>query len=109
MRWSDLDLGSCRLRVARRLYNGKFAPPKSAYGRRAVPLTEALALDLWQHRKEQRLQADDALVFPGRAGAPADPSAVFRAVRAAGKRSGTPWPVCTRFDTPARPRSFATD
>jgi integrase len=91
LRWSDLDLGHRRLRVARRVYGGEFAPPKSAYGRRTVPITEALAQDLWQHRKDERPISDDALVFPGRAGEPVDPSTVFRAVRAAGKRSGTPW------------------
>ena len=39
LRWSDVDLGQRRLLVRRRLYRGAFAPRKSKYGRRDVPLS----------------------------------------------------------------------
>jgi integrase len=46
LRWQDLDLVARRVRVRRRYYRGDFAPPKSRYGRRDIPLSAALALEL---------------------------------------------------------------
>ena len=36
--WGNIDFGRRRVNVRRRLYRGTFAPPKSKYGRREVPL-----------------------------------------------------------------------
>ena len=77
--------------VRRRLYRGRFAPPKSRYGRRDVPLAPGMTRQLWGLRKQRRAK-DDALVFPGRDGSqPLDASVAFRAVKAAGRRAGVPW------------------
>jgi integrase len=90
LRWSDIDLGRRRLHVRRRVYAGKFAPPKSRYGRRQVPLSESLARELWARRKALR-GGEEALVFPGRDGEPLDASTVFRVVKSAARAAGVPW------------------
>jgi integrase len=43
LRWQDIDLGRRRVRVRRRFYRDGFAPPKSKYGRRDVPLSHGMA------------------------------------------------------------------
>jgi integrase len=90
LRWIEIDLSARRVSVRRRWYAGSFAPPKSRYGRRDVSLsagmTERLGA-LWRDRRE----GGEALVFPGRNGAPLDPSVAFRAVKAAAVKAGVPW------------------
>ncbi len=88
LRWGDLELGRRRVKVRRRLYRGTFAPPKSKYGRRDVPLAPGLSRELWRARGTA---SDDALVFAGSAGEPLDASTVFRAVKNAAKTAGVPW------------------
>ena len=63
LRWSDIDFGQKRTKVTRRLYRGSFAPPKTKYGRRQVPLAADLARDLWQARKMAVNAKDEAPVF----------------------------------------------
>ena len=46
LRWQDVDLNRRRVHVRRRYYRGTFAPPKSRYGRRDVPLSKRLANEL---------------------------------------------------------------
>ena len=48
--WADVDLGSRRIIVRRRLYRGRFDAPKSRYGSRVIPIGEALARALWRLR-----------------------------------------------------------
>lgn len=86
-----LELGRQRILVQRRLYEGKFAPPKSKYGRREVPISKSLARALWQ---QFAAVEPDALLFPGRDGKPMRSSTVLRAVKAAGKAAGVPWAGC---------------
>jgi len=86
LRWSDIDFGRQLVRVRRRFYRDTFAPPKSRYGRRDVPLPPGLARDLWDLRKGAT--GDDALVFPGRDGRPLAQSSTYRAIQAAGKKVG---------------------
>jgi integrase len=90
LRWSDLDLGRRRVKVRRRLYRGGIDEPKTKHGRRDVPLSEALARDLWQARKARKATDGDP-VFADAEGAVLDRSVVFRAVRAGAKRAGVPW------------------
>lgn len=65
LRWGDIDLGQRRLRVRRRIYKGKLDVPKSKYGRRAIPLSEGLARQLWTLRGSA---ADEELVFSSKRG-----------------------------------------
>ncbi len=59
---SDLNLVLGTLRVSRRFYRGKVAPPKSKYGRRQLRLSAGLLRALWTLRKDTRAN-DDELVF----------------------------------------------
>ncbi|HET7572130.1 MAG TPA: tyrosine-type recombinase/integrase [Gaiellaceae bacterium] len=91
LRWSDIDFGRKRVKVRRRLYRGNYAPPKSRYGRRDVPLSDGMARALWQRRKDEK-PADDAPLFPSSTGNPLDPSNVFaRVLKPAARRAGVPW------------------
>jgi integrase len=80
--WSDLelDIGQPRLRVSRAIVRGVAGAPKSRHGARLVPLPGDLAAALRALRPPEA--ADDALVFPGRAGAPADVGSLRRRVLA---------------------------
>jgi integrase len=91
LHWGDVDLGRRRLSVRRRYYKGTFAPPKSRYGRRDIPLSDGLARELWRLRQVSRSVQDGAAVFPGRGGGPLDASTAFRAVKAACRAAGVPW------------------
>ncbi len=88
LRWGDVDLGRKRVKVRRRIYRGQFAPPKSKYGRRDVPLAPGLAREFWRARGKA---ADDALVFTGTSGQSIEASTAFRAVKAAATKAGVPW------------------
>jgi integrase len=87
---ADIDFGSLRVSVSRRLYKGKLDAPKSRHGIRQVPLSAALAQRLWALLATAN---EDALVFARADRRLFDPSAVYRAVRAAGERAGIEWPV----------------
>jgi integrase len=91
LHWGDVDLGRRRLSVRRRYYKGTFAPPKSRYGRRDIPLSDGLACELWRLRQTSRSVQDGAAVFPGRGGGPLDASTAFRAVKAACRAADVPW------------------
>jgi integrase len=89
LRWQDIDLGKQRVQVTRRLFKGTFAPPKSRYGRRSVPLNTELAEDLWQARKHTATPADDAPVFPSSSGGYMDYDNVYdRILVPAQRRAG---------------------
>jgi integrase len=90
LRWCDIDFGRRRVLVRRQWTHGSYAPPKSRYGRRDVPLTPELARQLWERRKTVH-GADDALVWPGRSDRPLNAASAHRAVRAAGETAGVPW------------------
>jgi len=66
--WADVDLGRKRLRVERRLYRGKLAPPKSRYGRREVPVSDDLARALWSRRGAVGAAHDGDPVFTSATG-----------------------------------------
>jgi integrase len=77
--WSDLELDSRtpRLRVSRAIVRGIVGAPKSRHGARSVPLPCELAVTL---RARRPPGVDDALVFPGRNGEPADVGSLRRRV-----------------------------
>jgi len=80
LRWSDLELDSRspRLRVSRAIVRGVVGGPESRHGARLVPLPDDLASTLRASRQPGAV--DDALVFPGRDGAPADVRSLRRRV-----------------------------
>lgn len=90
LQWQHVDFGRSRLLVRRRWYRGTFAAPKSRFGRRDVPLTEAMTRRLWQARKEVH-GGDDALVFPSSAGTPLGDANLYKVFKPAAKRAGVPW------------------
>jgi integrase len=65
LRWRDVEGDS--LRISRRFYRGRIAPPKTHYGRRRLRLSPGLSRALWTLRKETRT-GDDDLVFTAERG-----------------------------------------
>lgn len=91
LRWQDIDLGAGRVKVSRRLYRGAFAPPKTRYGRRTVPLARDLSQDLWAWRKGLPLADEGSPVFQNGAGGHLDYHNIYsRVLRPAQKRAGLP-------------------
>lgn len=91
VRWSDVDLGRRELYVRRRFRTGRYAPPKSRYGRRSIPLAPGMARLLWQRQASERPQAS-ALVWPNEVGKPLDADNLRRRVlKPAAERAGIPW------------------
>jgi integrase len=90
LRWQDIDLNRRRVHVRRRYYRGTFAPPKSKYGRRDVPLTKRLAQEL---ELRWMLEEDIAgLVFPSSRGTVLDSANLMRRVlKPAARTAGVPW------------------
>lgn len=91
LQWQHIDFGRSRLLVRRRWYRGSFAAPKSKYGRREVPLTEAMTRRLWQLRKDAADGSDEALVFPSAAGTPLGDANLYKVFKPAAARAGVPW------------------
>jgi len=89
LRWQDVDLGRECVLVRRRWYRGTFAPPKSKYGRRDVPLSPGMGRALWARRGAA---AESALVFPSATGGPLDTANLYRRVfKPAAARAGVGW------------------
>jgi integrase len=92
LRWGDLDLGANRLHVRRRFYRGTIAPPKSAYGKRTVPLSADLSRALWAHRKRIQTAQDVQPVFASTRGGMLNAANVAnRVLKPAARRAGVPW------------------
>ena len=89
LRWEDLDFGTKRLKVQRRLYKGTLAAPKSRYGRREVPLSTALAQKLWTAKGSA---GEETLIFAAGNGSALDSSNLFsRILKPAARRVGLDW------------------
>jgi integrase len=94
LRWSDLALdgSSPHVKVRRAYVRGRFAPPKSKYGRRDVPLPHDLVSSLRARRNHQAPKSDRDLVFPSRAGTPMGAENLRRRVLApAAEEAGASW------------------
>jgi integrase len=88
LEWRHVDFVRRRVLVRRRFYRGSFAPPKSRYGRRDVPLSPAMASALWRLRMERRA-GDGELVFVTARERMVDPSnAMSRVLKPAAVRAG---------------------
>jgi integrase len=91
LQWKHIDFGKRRPLVRRRWYRGDFAPPKSRYGRRDVPLTPGMTQGLWELRKVAGGD-QDALVFPSQVGGVLNSANLFsRVFKPAAKTAGVPW------------------
>lgn len=87
LRWSDVDFGAKRLRVRRRFYQGKVAPPKSDKGRRDVPLSTELARALWSLQGRS-----DELIFTSVRGRRVDRDWLWKNVlKPTAKKAGVEW------------------
>jgi integrase len=91
LRGGDVDFGRRYLHVRRRIYRGEVAPPKSRYGKRAIPLSQGMSQALWERRKALR-PGDDEPLFASKAGTSLDPSNVFASIfKPAARRAGVGW------------------
>ncbi len=88
LRWRDLDLSLVpRLTIRRQLRDGQTLAPKTAAGRRTIPLSTGMA-----ERLRARQGPPDALVFTTTTGRQINRSNLWRDVlRPAGERAGVPW------------------
>jgi integrase len=90
LRWQDVDFDRRRVHVGRRYYRGGFAPPKSRYGLRDVPIGPGLAVEIearWLFEEDV-----EALVFPSSTGTVLDADNLRRRVlKPAARRAGVPW------------------
>jgi integrase len=85
--WADIDFGRKRVQVQRRWYRGSFAPPKSKFGIRQVPLTHTMAQKLWTLRGR-----DDELIFGTRNNTPMGATNFYnRVFKPAAVKAGVPW------------------
>jgi integrase len=91
VQWGDLDLSKRELRIRRRLYRGKLAPPKSRYGVRTVRVSPGMAQSLWNLRKTAKYVADDDPVFPTTVGTMQETSNAHRWFKAAARKAGVGW------------------
>lgn len=94
LRWRDLELDGSdpQVRVRRAYVRGRFGPPKSRYGKRAVPIDHALVVELRARRKAAEWPGDEDLVFPATNGEPLRQENVRRRVlNPAAGEAGVPW------------------
>lgn len=87
LEWSDIDLDAARLTVRRRIYRGRIDTPKSARGRRSVPLSGHVVEQL-----RERRGIGQALVFPSRTGGHLNPANLHgRTLKPAARAAGVEW------------------
>jgi integrase len=87
LRWGDIDFGAKRLQVRRAVYLGVVGPPKSKEGSRDIPLSTALAQDLWT-----RQGAPQELIFTSVRGCRLDRDWCWKNVlKPTARAAGVPW------------------
>ena len=78
--------------MRRRIYRGATASPKSRYGVRDVPITQVMARQLWELRKDRRNPADGDGLFLSPAGRRVDGSNLMsRVLKPAAREAGLEW------------------
>jgi integrase len=91
VQWRDIDLEPGLLHIRRRYYRSAYAPPKTRYGRRVIPLTPTMAA-LLRSRRDLLQPAQAELVWPNRTGRPLNPDSTrARVLKPAAARAGVPW------------------
>jgi integrase len=78
LRWRDLDESTGCLTVREAVYEGKFDTPKTAAGRRRIPLAATAWRLLREWRPLARADEPDALVFSTGSGKPISPNNMLR-------------------------------
>lgn len=63
LRWRHVDLVDMLLRVEETWVAGAIDTPKSEAGERTIAFGQAIADELWQHRRRSQFQGDDERVF----------------------------------------------
>jgi integrase len=92
LRWGDIDFGTRRVKVRRRIYKGQVDIPKSRYGVRDIPISTTLAQELWRWRAASANPADEAPLFPSRTGTHLNGENLLgRFLKPAVIRAGVPW------------------
>jgi integrase len=94
LRWADLSLDgeSPAVQVRRAYVKGTFKPPKSRYGRRAVPIDFALVRALRKARLSAEPTSERDLVFASERGTPLDYGNLHRRVfKPVAEEAGVPW------------------
>lgn len=110
LRWRDLELNGSEpsVKVRRAYVRGRFGPPKSKHGKRAVPIDHALVSELRARRKAAEWPDDDHLVFPATNGEPLRQENVRRrALNPAAEEAGVPWAGFHTFRHTCATRLFA--
>jgi integrase len=91
VQWRDVDLDSGLLHIRRRYYRSAYAPPKTRYGRRVLPVTPAMAA-LLRSRRDLLEPGPAELVWPSRTGRPLNPDSTrARVLKPAASRAAVPW------------------
>lgn len=92
LRWGDVDLGTRRVKVRRRIYKGTVHVPKSRYGIRDVPISTQLAQELWRYRANAGNPAAAAPLFPSKTDTHLNGENLLgRFLKPAVIRAGIPW------------------
>jgi integrase len=92
LRWRDVDLLSCQLRVEQNCYRGLMGSPKTKGSRRTVPLPENLVNVLARVYRQSVRRSPDDLVFHTRKGTPfSDTNLLHRDLKPAGRQIAAPW------------------
>jgi integrase len=94
LRWGDLDLDGERpaVRVRRAYVKGHFKPPKSRYGKRAVPIDFPLVRALRKAHGASELPGERELIFATDRGTPLDYGNLHRRVlKPAAEEAGVSW------------------
>jgi integrase len=94
LRWGDLSLDGEQpaVQVRRAYVKGTFKPPKSRYGRRAVPIDFELVRKLRRARLDSGRPDERELVFASGRGTPLDYGNLHRRVlKPAAQEAGVPW------------------
>ncbi len=94
LRWGDLELDGERpvVRVRSAYVKRHFKPPKSRYGRRAIPIDFALVQALRRARSASEWPGERDLVFATGSGTPMDYGNLHRRVlKPAAEEAGVPW------------------
>lgn len=110
LRWRDLEIDGSEphVRVRRAYVRGRFGPPKSKYGKRAVPIDHRLVCELRARRKASEWPGDDDLVFPATNGEPLRQENVRRrALNPVAEEAGVSWAGFHTFRHTCATRLFA--
>jgi integrase len=89
--WGAIDVEGRRLHVRQRVLRGEIDTPKSARGRREVPISAATAKDLAAMRLASRFSTPTDYVFTNDAGEGIRERSVYRWFKPAAQASGVGW------------------